>query len=521
MTLLVTSIMADRPDAALAAAEDALVRGADAVELRLDRWSGEPSEWPAVAPVLASRSWIATCRSADEGGEFQGDLRQRVARLLMVAARGDGFVDFEFADWQRSANIRQKILLAATSRGAETVDDSRLILSSHDFAGRPAKPSGLLDAMSEEQDAAAIKLAWQAESVVDNLEAFDLMRQAIVPAIVICMGPAGLPSRVLAAKFGAFATYCSTGAGEETAPGQATLDEMVNTYRWRSIGPDTRVFGVIGDPVAHSMSPLLFNECFERAGIDAVYLPLLVAGGGDELDRFLSACLRRSWLDLGGFSVTVPHKEAACRLADEVEPLAGRIGAVNTLVPRNNTLAAYNTDYVGALTAITETLDCRREELAGKRAEVIGAGGVARAVVAGLCDCGCAVTIFNRDAARAEQLAGEFGCRSEAWDRRVEVTGADLIVNCTSVGMWPAVEDSPVPPERLGDRPVVFDTVYNPVRTRLLQEAEAAGCRTIDGVSMFVNQAAEQFRLWTGRQVDRSFMRATVEKHLLGEQGTA
>lgn len=511
MTLLVTSILSDGPDRAAEAASASLKRGSDAVEIRLDGWDRDAGDFAALAVNLSAGKWIVTCRPQAEGGCFAGDSRERVARLLEAAICGDGYVDFEFAEWQRSANIRQKVRLAVAQRGAGDDHEPRLILSTHDFNGRPDDPAALVAAMSAGQDLAAVKIAWQAQGIGDNLIAFDLMHEASVPVIAICMGEAGLPSRVLARKFGAFATFCAPSAGQETAPGQVTLDEMLDCYRWRSIDASTRVFGVLGDPVAHSMSPALFNACFRRQGINAVYLPLRVERAGDALGDFLTGCLARPWMHIGGFSVTVPHKEAAAAVTgDRTEALAARLGAVNTLVPVEGGWAGHNTDCAGALQAITEALDCDRASLATLQVDVLGAGGVARAVVGGLRQCGARVTVFNRNCERAERLADEFDCAYQSWDARAKQRGADLLVNCTSVGMWPEVEQTPIPAERFAEGLTVFDTVYNPLETRLLRDARQAGCGTIDGLSMFVNQAAAQFELWTEQKADRAFMRQTV-----------
>lgn len=516
MTMLVTSVLCNNSTAAAEVVAEALAAGTDAVELRIDLWDDKPSV-ESLADLLPRRRWIAACRPTREGGHFKGDAMERLARLIAASRGCEGYIDFEFTDWQRRADIRQKLGLAVahSAGGAPGKGRFRLILSAHDFEGRPKDPAALLAAMSAEVDVAAVKLAWRAEDICDNLIALELLRTARVPTIVICMGECGLLSRVLARKFGAFATYCAPAAGQETAPGQVTLAEMLGRYRWRSISRSTRVFGVIGAPVTHSTGATLFNACFDRHRIDAVYLPLLVEPSPEVLGAFLDGCQRRPWLDVGGFSVTLPHKAAVANwVGERIEPLAARIGAVNTLVADKDGFTGHNTDYAGALEALTGLPGCDRRGLGGLRVDVLGAGGVARAVVAGLCDCGCRVTIHNHRRARAEALAEQFGCACQAWERRGTDRSADLLINCTNVGMWPQVGATPVPAERLDPNTIVFDVVYNPVQTRLLGEAKRAGCRTIDGLSMFVAQAAAQFELWTGQGADRAFMRQTVEAEL-------
>ncbi len=516
MTRLVASLLFDGPAATVAAGQAALTQGADLIEIRLDGWADSEAPVDPVVEGLPAERSIITCRSAAEGGGWPGDTQRRVARLIEAARQGAAYIDFEYADWRRSANIRQKVRLAAADQ-----TPGRLILSSHHFMGRPGDPAKLLADMARERGLAAVKLAWRAEDIGDNLLAFDLVRGSAVPAVVLCMGEAGLMSRVLAGKVGAFATYCAPATGGETAPGQLTLADMLDRYRWRSIDQDTQVFGVVGCPVVHSASPPVFNACFERHHVNAVYLPLLVDPAEGVLQRFLAGCARRPWLHARGFSVTIPHKEEAARYVGErIDPLARQIGAVNTLVADGDSYRGYNTDCAGALDAIVEALGCEPNDLAGMDVAVLGAGGAARAVVAGLRRHGASVTLYNRRLDRARALAGEFGCRVGPWEQRSAAGKSGLLVNCTSVGLWPAVDESPLPPDALNAATVVFDTVYNPAETCLLRDARGAGCRTIDGLTMFVNQAAAQFEVWTGLQPDKGFLRR-VAQTALGSAGAS
>ncbi|MFQ5489562.1 MAG: shikimate dehydrogenase [Phycisphaerae bacterium] len=515
MTKLVTSILASSPSAAATVARDVQARGGRWIEIRLDGWSATDDDFDALAAALPPGSWIATCRSVDEGGHAEADTMTRVSRLIAAGLAGAGFVDFEFADWQRSANIRQKIQLAVTRNRTPGTPPAGLILSAHDFSDRPDNPAALPAEIARQESAACVKLAWRARDITDNLLALDLLRASPVPAIVLCMGPAGLLSRVLAGKFSAFATYCAPQADAATAPGQPELDAMLRHYRFDKIGGDTKLFGVIGDPVAHSMSPVLFNACFDAHDQDAVYLPLLVAGDADTFNRFMAGLAERPWLDAAGFSVTVPHKQhAAAFLGDHVDPLAAQIGAVNTLVRRADGYFGHNTDHAGALDAITDALGCDRSDLADLPVEVLGAGGAARAIVAGLRHCGAHVTLFNRNATRARELAQAFSCRSKPWEDRGGDHDVRLVINCTPLGMWPNVDETPLPAERLEGQPVVFDTVYNPMETRLLREARLAGCVTVDGVSMFIHQAAAQYRLWFDEGLDKAFLRSVLTRQL-------
>ncbi|MBN1510724.1 MAG: type I 3-dehydroquinate dehydratase [Phycisphaerae bacterium] len=506
MAKLIASVTGSTLEALRPLGEQALAAGADLIELRLDgHGSPGPSfrEW--VAGLPAGR-WIVTCRSTAEGGASDAPAEARARLLADLAGEGRGIVDFEYAAWRASAAARECL---ERVRSAGLSGKPRLILSSHHFEGRPVDAAGLL------REIAAVggvvpKVAWMSQSICDSLEALELARRAPVPGIVICMGEAGLPSRVLAGKVGAYGTYCAAASGGETAPGQASLAQMREVFQWGSIRASTRVFGVIGWPVGHSMSPLLHNSAFARAGVDAVYLPLAVDPVGEVLESFLDRCLHADWLNVGGFSVTVPHKgRVPAYLGGAADKLAQQIGAVNTLIVQDGKYRGYNTDYSGALGALIEELGPDRACLRDTAVDVLGAGGAARAVVAGLRSCGARVTLSNIVHDDTVHLADEFACEVRPWAERGQGRGA-VLINCTSVGMWPEVDATPMPPESLPRYAAVFDVVYNPLETRLLRDAAAAGCRTIRGVEMFVHQAAEQFRLWTGREADVGLMRQLV-----------
>ena len=277
------------------------------------------------------------------------------------------------------------------------------------------------------------------------------------------------------------------------------------------------------------MSPAVHNAAFDAVGFDGVYLPLLVEDSYESFKAFMETFLAAEGLDLSGLSITIPHKHNALRYLDErgakVEPLARTIGAVNTIgVRRDESGAAIlegrNTDYAAILDSITEKLGIDRHGLAGRRVAVLGAGGAGRAAVAALAHHGATVVVYNRTPERARQLAEEFNGHSgkvvaAGWEKICD-TCCEVIINTTSVGMHPQVDQSPLGdgPVRLGPRNVVFDTVYNPVRTRLLEQAEAAGAATINGVEMFVRQAAAQFEMWTGLAAPTRVMRQAIERRL-------
>jgi 3-dehydroquinate dehydratase/shikimate dehydrogenase len=593
MTYLAVPISAQSMDRAGRQIVDAVSAGAEMLELRtdyldpLDKDSVTALIAAAKGSIPASMPVIVTCRDPGEGGVGNHPEALRIEILLAAVEAGADFIDLEYANFLQP-QIGQKIRSALAGR-----PKSRLILSAHDFQGKFADLRRLCREVHQAFPAAVTKLVYTAHHINECFDAFDLLHEnsvapppsgvkdpsrgrlgyiAVADLIVLCMGQAGLISRVLARKLGGFVTFASLDEQAATAPGQLTVGTLKGLYRYDRINAETELFGVIADPVGHSLSPAIHNACFADQGMDRLYLPLLVQGGQAEFDQFLDHVLARPWLDFRGFSVTIPHKHSALKYVHAqggfVEPLADKIGAANTLIvgpswrgrpalasrghpfgglragsglarPDGDTttesgvqgqdalatkeqgqdaiatvaapdeLAAYNTDYAGALDAITAGMGIERKDLRNVPVAVVGAGGVSRAIVAGLTDVGASVTIYNRTVERAKELATEFSCQFAALDG-LSAMNAKLLINCTSIGMHPNVEATPIPVEYLKPDMVVFDTVYNPAETSLLKQAKQNGAKTIDGVAMFVNQAAAQFRLFTGCEGDARLMRKTV-----------
>jgi 3-dehydroquinate dehydratase/shikimate dehydrogenase len=502
MTALIVSITADNWPEMLRDAANALARGADLAELRLDRLKTPGEERLAALPDTLHGRAILTLRPVDEGGEYDGDERQRLHVLAGLAAGASAYVDLEFA---RVFSHSHQTLVADLARAARGI-----ILSSHDLAGVPADLDERYRRMCAWPQASAVKLAWPVRSADECFAALDLLHNAIKPTIAIGMGEAGLLTRVLAPKVGAFGTYCAVRAGDEAAPGQLPLEDMVGRYRWKQIGRRTELYGVVGWPVSHSLSPHVHNAAFAEVGRDAVYVPLAVEPREEALAALVSGLRQREWLDARGLSVTVPHKESVLRLPGvETDAPTARIGAANTLMFDGDRLRALNTDCPAAIESLLAGLGVDRAGLARQRAAVFGAGGVARAIVAGLCDVGCAVTVFGRSMSRAAVLVREFKCGARAWEERAD-HGANLLVNCTTLGLAPHVEESPLSSDEFAPARAVFETIYNPRPTRLLREAAAAGLCTIDGLDMFLRQAEMQFTTWTGQRAPADVMRRTL-----------
>jgi len=519
MTFIAVPIAAKDFDTARGQIRSALEAGAEMLELRTD-YLANLSPHLAVKLLREAKSArprpslpvIVTCRDKDQGGSIKYDRELRTEVLVASLRAGADFIDIEYDNFL-SAGIRERILQALAEN-----QSARLIISAHNFAGPFDDIAQLYRDILWRQERAIPKLVYTANHINDCFQAFDLLYNTKGQRIIFCMGRAGLISRIIAKKLGSFLTFASIEAASATAPGQLTIGQIKNLYRYDNITAGTELYGVIAAPVEHSLSPAVHNGCFAAAGLNKLYLPLLVEGGQAEFERFLDNVIARPWLDFRGFSVTVPHKQNALVYVKQkggfVEPLAERIGAVNTVViETQGRLSAYNTDYTGALNAITSALGITRSELRALHVAVVGAGGVARAIVAGLKDAGAKVTIYNRTVEKAQKLAEDFGCEYAGLDKLSDLDAA-LLVNCTSVGMSPNVDASPVPREALSGDMVVFDTVYNPFQTRLLREARQAGARTVDGVSMFVNQAAEQFKLFTGLDADGNLIKHIVHTSL-------
>jgi len=493
----------------------ALEEGCDGIELRLDalarldraQVSGLVA---ATRDVVGARPIIATCRDKREGGILDHRLEDRLAAYAAAAQAGADWLDIELANYERP-DVAEAIGQALGSR-------TRLILSSHSWDGPFADLQSVYRRSIVACPDAMPKLVYMANHICDCLAGMDLLHRADRQMTVFCMGQCGIITRILAGKLGCRFTYATCSGQGPTAPGQVPVGQLKGIYRLDGTSPSTQVYGLVGDPVGHSIGPYVHNAFLAELGLDAIYIPILVTGGRDGFFDFLDGFMARPWMDLRGLSVTLPHKQHALEFikarGGTIEPLAQRIGAVNTvLIGKDGLLQGYNTDYIGAMAAICQGLGIESDALRGWPVAVVGAGGVSRAVVAGLRDVGADVRIFNRTLSKAKALAEEFGCTYGPIEDlpRHQVT---LLVNCTSVGMSPNADALPVPEAVLAPQMAVFDTVYNPVQTKLLRVAAERGCRCIDGLSMYAHQASAQIRLFTGRVVDAGAIRRLALCHL-------
>jgi 3-dehydroquinate dehydratase/shikimate dehydrogenase len=455
------------------------VADADLIELRLDSVSD-----PDVAGALAGRRRpvIVTCRPEWEGGLFKGAEEDRRRILADALALGAEYVDIE---------LRARFDDLVSQSGG-----SRVVLSYHDFQGIPADLAGLVQSMRS-TGAEVVKVAVKTERLSDCVPLFDLGAQMGREAgfVVIGMGPFGFATRVLAGRFGSMWTY----AGSERAVGQTSAAALLDDYRFRSITATTDVYGLVGLPISHSVSPAMHNAAFAATDIDGVYLPL-PAVSADDFVTFGRA------LGVKGASVTIPHKVTLFDRVDEIDAVAGRIGAINTIRVIDGRWIGGNTDVEGFLQPLVERFDPK-----GLKASILGSGGAARAVAVALSSSGCRVRVHARNRAHAEEMGAITS--AEVGSYPPEPGSWDLLVNCTPVGMYPRADETPIDAANLTGR-YVYDLVYNPTGTRLLRDAARAGCQTIGGLEMLVAQAQGQFHWWTGVRPPAAIMRQAALKRL-------
>lgn len=490
MSLICVSIGRGRHRAMIAEHKHLAEQGVQLVELRLDfiltplNLKRLLSERPC--PV------VVTLRRQRDGGRWSKPEEERMMLLRQAIAAGVEYVDLE------------EDIAGSIPRFGKT----KRIISYHNFQETPENLPALHSKMAA-MDADIVKIATMAHSPHDYLKLLRIMRYSRVPTIGICMGDIGTPSRILCAKFGSPFTYASFHAERMLAPGQLTWQQMKDVYHYEQITPETEIFGVIADPVAHSFSPLIHNAAFLQAKMNRVYVPFRVPR--EELPQFMHDCRE---LGVKGLSVTIPHKEEILHHVHKIDEASQEVGASNTVVWKEDEPLGFNTDYRAAMASIDRLLTGAGGEstsMAGKTALVLGAGGVARPIVYGLKKRGADVVIANRTPERADDMATRFQCRSVAWSLRHTIK-PDLLVNCTPVGMHPNMDESPFPAMYLRAGMFVFDTIYNPEQTLLIKEARENACETVTGVEMFVSQAAHQFRLFTGEEAPVEIMRQSFRR---------
>jgi 3-dehydroquinate dehydratase/shikimate dehydrogenase len=492
----------DLPAAIRRAAESA-----DIIELRLDCLDqdqlGLACRDLGALRHAASCPMVLTLRPSDQGGHRAIDREGRLNFWLTennCQSQLPDFVDVE-AD-----------LLAGNPQDAERLvlrlGSERIICSHHDFAGVPSNLKETYERMAATL-VGILKIAIQADDAIDCLPIFDLLHRARGEGremIAIAMGEAGVMTRILGPSRGAFLTYGALDGETTTAPGQLTARELREVYRIDQINQRTEIMGLVGRPVSHSMSPHIQNAAFAAAGVNAVYIPFEGRDVGAFMRRMVHPRTREIDWKLRGLSVTAPHKSTVMQHLDWIEPAAKEIGALNTIVVEGNDLHGYNTDAEAFMQPLRDLFG----SLSGSRCAIIGAGGAARSAIWALQKDQASVSLFARDIEKAKSLAGEFSVDCYPLPD-AGFNGFDILVNASPQGTRGSNEnETPAVSQQLRGVRLVYDLVYNPLVTRLMREARAAGCEVLGGLEMLIAQAAAQFKLWSNDEPDKDVMRAAA-----------
>jgi len=495
---LCVAIQASSPAEMVERAEAAL-RDSKFFEFRLDSLPKPAAALPKLKDFMAAHrdvTAIATCRRKQNGGNFAGSLTAELAILADAALAGCQIVDLEVESAEEAKPAQLAKLRAA---------GAALLVSFHDFTRTRSleQAADRIEAFKPD----FVKVVSTARSLADNLAVLRLIEDRSLSAHVvgIAMGEEGILSRVLGPRAGAVFTFASFSDGTETAPGQASARTLRDLYRVEQLDQATRVFGVAGNPIAHSLSPLMHNVAFRRENVNAIMLPLKVRA----LDDLLTVVRE---LPLAGVAVTMPLKQEVLPHLANMDPLTARIGACNTLrTGADGKLYGFNTDVAGVIRPLEKRL-----RLKGARVAVLGAGGAARAAVFGLVEQGAEVFIVNRTHESAVALARQAKAKSlkhEAFAKQ----HFDVLINSTPCGMKGVKQALPIAENEL-NAGLVFDMVYNPLETPLLMLARSRGIPVVSGLEMFVQQGARQFEIWTGKPAPESDMLRVVE-HALRQRG--
>jgi 3-dehydroquinate dehydratase/shikimate dehydrogenase len=462
----------------MVATAESMARDNPFLEFRLDYLKQPLAALPKIHRFLETHQYvtaIGTCRRADNGGKFKGSLATQLEVLTRAHAAGLQIVDLEL---QSASKAKPEAIARLRSRAA-------LILSFHDFRATRNLDETLGKMLKIPAD--FYKVVTTATTLSDNVAMMKFLQaQSGKHALIgLCMGEQGIISRVLSVRAGSAFTFAAVSADLKTAPGQVSARDLRSIYRIDQVDAATRIYGVAGDPIEHSLSPVIMNAALRRENVNGVYLPLHA-----KTLKELIHCVRE--IPLHGLSITMPYKQAMLPYLDNTDAHTAKIGACNTVVRgQDGKFYGFNTDVAGVVRPLEQRL-----AIANAKVLVLGAGGAARAAVFGLKERGAEVWILNRTSAKAQKLARQAKARSikRADLRKIAF---DVIINATPVGMG-NTRDCPLKDDEIQAN-VVFDMVYDPVETHLLQVARAKGIAVIPGVEMFVQQAARQFEIWTGK----------------------
>jgi 3-dehydroquinate dehydratase/shikimate dehydrogenase len=470
---------------------DTIVRDNSFIEFRLDYLSKPALALQKIRTFIEYHPEaliIATCRRAAHGGKFRGSAASEVEILVKAANQGCQLLDIEL---ETAAQLKP-------SDFTKLRRSANLILSTHDF--RSTKKLEETLAKMTQYPADFLKVVSTANTLYDNVAMMKFLeRHSHEHSMIgVCMGEQGVISRVLAVRAGSQFTFGSINPGEETAPGQITARTLRDTYRIDQVDAATRVFGVAGDPVAHSLSPVMLNTAFRRENVNGVYLAL----HAKDMDDLL-ACVRD--IPIHGLSITMPYKEEILKHLDKTDPMTAKVGACNTVVrSQDGKLYGFNTDVNGVVRPLE-----MRIALQGAKILVLGAGGAARAAVFGLKERGADVHILNRTPGPAQNLAKK--ARAKAINKlQLRKMAFDVIINATPVGMEGNRDPMPIAEEDFKAK-YFFEMVYTPAETKMVKIARSRGLQVILGSEMFVQQGARQFEIWTGKPAPVQEMQRVVE----------
>jgi 3-dehydroquinate dehydratase/shikimate dehydrogenase len=441
---------------------------------------------------------IATCRRTANGGKFSGNVAAEIEVLSKAAAAGFHIVDVEL---ETAATLKKGELQKLRDTGVA------LIISHHDFAATKDL-EGIYKRIVPFQPE-FIKIVPTAKTLADNVTLMRFIERMEDHSniIGICMGDAGIISRVLGVRAGSAFTFAAATVGEETGPGQIAARTLIETYRIDQVDAATKVYGVAGNPIRSSLSPIMMNTAFRRETVNAVYLALQATKLSDLLKLVQD-------IPIQGLSVTMPLKQEIMAHLEKTDPLSAKIGACNTVLrAQDGKLYGFNTDVAG----ITGPLE-KRMSLRNAKVLVVGAGGAARAAVFGLRDKGAEVFILNRTSETAQKLARQSGSKTIKKDA-VAKTSFDVIINATPIGMA-GIKATPLLEAKDLNTKLVFDLIYNPLETPLLRMARQKGIPIITGIEMFVQQGARQFEIFTGKPAPEEEMLRVVI-HALRQQAEA
>ena len=484
------------------------------MEFRLDYLSNPALILPGLKKFLEYHSHviaIATCRRAANGGKFRGTVQSEVDLLVKAAAAGCQIVDLSL---ESATKLKPNEIEKIRSRAG-------MILSFHDFRG--TKNLDKTFERMQQFPADFIKIVSTATCLSDNVTMMKFLEHTSDnrSMVGVCMGEQGIISRVLGVRAGSQFTFAAATVGEETAPGQIAARTLRETYRIEQVDNATRVYGVAGDPVAHSLSPLLMNTAFRREAINAVYLSLHAKTIKD-----LIACARD--IPLHGISVTMPYKEEIIKHLDNTDPVTAKIGACNTVIrSQDGKLYGFNTDVFGVLRPLEARMAIKDAPIL-----VLGAGGAARAAVFGLRERGANVYVMNRTASAGQRLAKQAKAKylgKSQLKPLMKKMQFQVVINATSVGM----DDPGKPSKASKDTPLneaelkmpgakyLTEMVYAPAETKLMKIARAMGMEIITGAEMFVHQGARQFEIWTGKPAPAEDMHRVVVTALANRAAAA